>query len=68
MTNCYPLVCSGCQKRLAHWRFGNFVIKILFLGRSYDNLVRLEKNLKTHYQLGRDTKNNLENLATKNVS
>ena len=45
MTNCYAMVCGGCQKRLPIWRSGNFVINILLLERFYDDLVRLEEDL-----------------------
>ena len=40
-------------------------MKILLLGRFYHNLVRLEEDVQTKYQIGID---NLENLATTNVS
>ena len=53
------------DKRLLIWPFGKFVMKILLLGRFFDNLVRLEK---INYQICIDNNINWKNLATKNVS
>ena len=43
-------------------------MNMLLFGRFYHNLVRLEEDVKTQYQIGIDNNINLENLATINVS
>ena len=53
------------DKRLLIWPFGKSVMKILLLGRFFDNLVRLEK---IHYQICIDNNINWKNLATTNIS